>query len=400
MIVLAGARIVTPDRVLDPGTIVIGGDRITQVHEGAPRTFGTHSPLDGHTIVPGFIDVHVHGVAGFDTVASEDAVAHMASELTHFGVTAFCPTSVACTPRELRRMLDAVRALRRTRPEGSARVLPAHLESNFINPDYRGAQPLGCLRCPPSAFMNEHVTSGDGFSAHDIADEVARARDEVGIVTLAPELPGALDLIRTLVAAGHRVSLGHSGATYEEGIHGIDAGARHATHLFNRMTPFSHRAPGLIGAIVDRPEVTAEIILDGQHVHPAAARIALAALGRDRLLVITDGTAAAGLPVGTRTRLGVHEITVGPHIAQLDDGTFAGSVVTMDQAFRNAISLLGCDLSTAVHLCSTNPARALGLEGLGLIAPGALADLVVLDADHRVVQTYIGGHPALRQPAA
>jgi N-acetylglucosamine-6-phosphate deacetylase len=312
-----------------------------------------------------------------------DAVRRIARRLPRYGVTAFCPTSVACSPEKLRDMLEDVRLARLSRPPDAARVLPAHLESNFINPEFKGAQPLECLRLPSSDRDGE-------FSGRAIVDTIAAARAEVGIVTLAPELAGAMDLIRQLVSHGHRVSLGHSGATYEQALAAIDAGARHATHLFNRMTPISHRAPGLTGAALERSEITAEVICDGVHVHPSVVRLAVAAKSPNGVMAITDGTAGAGLPRGSRAALGGRIITVGD-AAYLEDGTIAGSVLTMDRAFETLVRRAGMTLVEAAILCSTTPARALKLDGFGMLKTGATADLTVLDADLRVRYTFVGG---------
>jgi N-acetylglucosamine-6-phosphate deacetylase len=212
----------------------------------------------------------------------------------------------------------------------------------------------------------------------------------VGIVTAAPELEGAVDLIHDLVSHGHHVSLGHSGATHEQAMAGIRAGARQATHLFNRMTPLTHRAPGLAGALLESDEITAELICDGVHVHPAMMRVALAAKRPERIMAITDGTAGSGLPRGSHATLGGRRITVRD-AAYLDDGTIAGSVLTMDRAFAKLTSEIGLSLVDAATVCSTTPARALALQGFGVLAAGAIADLVVLDRDLRVVQTWIAG---------
>jgi N-acetylglucosamine-6-phosphate deacetylase len=282
-------------------------------------------------------------------------------------------------------MLDAVRAARARGPRGSARVLPAHLESNFINPEFNGAQPIACLREPFG------TASPDGtFSGREILDVIASARPDVGIVTLAPELERGLDLVRDLVGHGHRVSLGHSGATYEQALEAVEAGARHATHLFNRMPPLSHRAPGLAGAVLEREEVAVEIVCDGVHVHPAVVRVAVAAKQPSGVMAITDGTAGSGFPAGTVASLGGRRITVRD-VARLDDGTIAGSVLTMDRAFANLVSMMGFSLVEAATMCSTSPARALGLVGFGTIAPGATADLVVLDRHLQVAHTIVGG---------
>ena len=389
MIFLADADVVLPDRVMSPATVVIDGDRIIDVLHAAPA----HSPGDlridlrRHTVVPGFVDVHVHGIEGTDTLDGGDAIERIAARLPRFGVTAFCPTSVACSPGDLRTMLAGVRAARLTRRAASSRVLPAHLESNFINPEYRGAQPGECLRLPRGRGQEGE------FTGEAILSEIAEARPDVGILTIAPEIDGALDLIRMLTSHGHRVSLGHSGASYEQALDGIAAGARHATHLFNRMTPISHRAPGLAGAVLEHDDVVAELICDGVHVHPSMARVALAAKSPSRIMAITDGTAGAGLPFGSRASLGGRTITVRD-AAYLDDGTLAGSVLTMDRAFALLISRMGLSLVDAATVCSTTPARAMGLQGFGAIAAGMVADLAVLSADLTVTQTWIGGELA------
>jgi N-acetylglucosamine-6-phosphate deacetylase len=401
MIVLSGAELVLPDRILSPGTLVIDGGRIVDIRPGAAqgRTAGGHPPslfaFHGHYIVPGFIDVHVHGADGLDSLDGGDVVRSIAARLPRYGVTAFCPTTVACAPDALRIVLDQVRRARETPEPRSARVLPAHLESNFINPDMRGAQPMACLRTPRTALdgAGEAGAAGDAreFDAADILREIERAAPDVGIVTVASELDGGLDLVRWLSARGHRPSLGHSNATYDEALAAIAAGARHATHLFNRMPPLGHRAPGLAGAILQTDEVAAELICDGFHVHPALVRTAIAAKRPSRVFAITDGTAAAGLPVGRRARLGGHAITAGESAAYLDDGTVAGSVVTMDRCFQMLVGRIGLSPVDAVTLCATTPARELGLVGHGVLAPDSVADLVVLDAQFGVVQTYIAG---------
>lgn len=389
MMEVFGAQVVLPDRVLSHGRILIDGGRILGIEPGArpARSQGSELQLSGHFVVPGFIDLHVHGVEGADTLDGGDVVQRIAQRLPKFGVTAFCPTSIACAPEALRGMLAGIRAARAQSADRAARVLPAHLESNFINPDFKGAQPLACLRQPRAS------PDDSGFTGPDILAEIAAARAEVGIVTLAPEIDGAPDLIRDLVSQGHRVSLGHSGATYEQALEGIEAGARHATHLFNRMTPLGHRAPGLAGAVLERPEILAEVVCDGVHVHPAVVRIAHAAKGAAGLMAITDGTAGSGMPRGTRASLGGRPITVGD-VALLEDGTIAGSVLTMDRAFRMLVKTAGLDLVSAAQMCATTPARALQLTGLGRIVPGAFADLVVLDDEFRVLHTIIEGRQA------
>lgn len=407
MIVLSGAELVLRDRILSRGTLVIDDGRIAEIRSDATAGAGhAHPPFafHDHYIVPGFVDVHVHGVDGVDSLDGGNAVRSIARRLPRYGVTAFCPTTVACTLTALQNLLGQVREARDTVDPRAARVLPAHLESNFINPEYRGAQPAACLRSPraaldgltsangPGRLDSVNRTSDSGRRAGaDILRVIDAAGPDVGIVTIAPELDGGLDLVRWLSARGHCVSLGHSNATYDEALAAIAAGARQATHLFNRMPPLHHRAPGLAGVILRSDEVAAELICDGFHVHPALVRMAIDAKRPSRVLAITDGTAASGLPVGRRVHLGGQPITAGESAAFLDDGTLAGSVLTMDRAFKVLVGQVGLSLVDAATLCSTTPARELGLSGQGVLAPDAIADVVVLDAQFAVVQTYIAG---------
>lgn len=376
---LSGADVILPDRVASGLTLVIEGDRIVDLTSGPRQLSSDERRVDatGQLIAPGFIDVHVHGVLGVDVLHGPLAVSEVARHLARFGVTAFCPTSVACSFEQLAAFLDSVSAARIAPEPGAARVLPAHLESNFINPAYGGAQPVEWLR------TYEHQNELGGRFPSFLSPDV-------GILTLAPEMPGGMDLVRDAVAAGIRVSLGHSGATFDQALEAIDAGARHATHVFNRMSPMNHRDPGLVGAVLSSDDVAVEIIGDGVHVHPAVVRVTVAAKGHSRVMAITDGTAGSGLPAGSCARLGGRNITVSD-VARLDDGTLAGSVATMDRVFATMVTRAGQSLVEAVHLCSTTPARQLGLAGQGVISPGSLADLVVLSQDLRVVRTWVGG---------
>jgi N-acetylglucosamine-6-phosphate deacetylase len=396
MIVLRGGDLVLPDRIVSGGSLVVDGSRIASLApvSHADAAGATIVDVSHCSVVPGFVDVHVHGVAGIDVFDRDEAIADIARRMPSFGVTAFCPTSIACEPGELRALLGSVSRARLAPGERAARVLPAHLESNFVNPEFAGAQPLECLRVPadPEARSTPLTPGAEAsFSGREILDVIAAFRADVGIVTLAPELPGGIELVRSLTAAGHRVSLGHSGADFDQAMAAFDAGARHATHLFNRMPALAHRAPGLPGAALQREDVTAELICDGHHVHPAMCRLAMSAKGPRGILAITDGTAGAGMPVGSSARLGSRTIRVGPYAAELENGTLAGSTLTMDRAFANIVTLFGGSLVDAALMCATNPARALGLTGHGVIAEGAVADLTVLDRQLRVVRTFIGG---------
>lgn len=395
MIVLSGGDVVLPDVVQERASIIVDGDRIAAVEASAGAPAGAAIvDVSNCYVVPGFIDVHVHGIAGHDTLDGGGVVARIAGELPRFGVTAFCPTAMACGPDDLELFLEQVGAASGAPGRNAARVLPAHFESNFINPDFRGAQPLKCLRAP-----DEHRGAAAWpFTGPQILDVIERRRSSVGIVTLAPELPGGMDLIRALTGAGHIVSLGHSGADFDTAVAAIEAGARHATHLFNRMTPIAHRDPGLAGAVLARHDVAAELICDGYHVHPAMCAVAIAAKGPAGVMAITDATSGAGQPVGSTGLLGGQTIHVRDQAAFLDDGTLAGSTLTMDRAFRNAVTTFRQSVVAAALMCSTTPARQLGLGDLGRIAEGAQADLVVLDRQFRVVRTFVAGAEVWLRP--
>ena len=403
MIVLSGGDVVLPDRIQKGGSVILSDGTIAAIEAGPVEPAGAEIiDVKDSLIVPGFIDVHVHGVDGHDTLDGGNAVAEIARTLPRFGVTAFCPTTVACGPETLQEFLDEVgrlqsasgakgaeSALGAKRASGArgARVLPAHLESNFINPEFRGAQPIKCLRVANEA----RGAVAWPFTGSQILEIIENSRTSVGIVTLAPELPGGLDLVRALVAGGHIVSLGHSGATFEAAIDAIEAGATHATHLFNRMTPIAHRAPGLVGAVLARHEVSAELICDGYHVHPAMCAVAIAAKGPARVMAISDGTSGSGLPVGSMGLLGGQSIHVRDMAAFLDDGTLAGSTLTMDRGFRNLVTMMRQSIVDAELMCSTTPANQLGLPDLGRISEGAQADVTVLSRDFEVVRTFVAG---------
>jgi N-acetylglucosamine-6-phosphate deacetylase len=401
MIVLAGATLVLPDRLLERASLLIDDGRIAAIEarivDGAPGA--ARVDLSDNLIVPGFVDVHVHGVEGHDVLDGPGAVSAVAARLPRYGVTAFCPTSIACAPPSLDRLLVDVEAA--TADSGaasrgeSARVIGAHLESNFINPAYNGAQPIECLRSA------RWPADGEGhFTGAEIIDIIERHRPAVGIVTIAPEIDGGLELVTRLANRGIRVSIGHSGATYEQALAAIDAGVTHATHLFNRMSPMSHRAPGVPGAVLTAGGVRTEVICDGLHVHPSIVQLAVQAKGTGGVMAITDGTAGSGLSVGSRTRLGGRPIVVTSRTAELEVGTIAGSVLTMDGAFRMLVGRAGASLVDAARMCATTPADQLGLNGLGRIAVGAGADLAVLDSGLRIHSTYIAGRRWTRNTAA
>ncbi|QTF93916.1 N-acetylglucosamine-6-phosphate deacetylase [Halomonas sp. BM-2019] len=327
---------------------------------------------DHPRILPGFIDLHVHGGGGADVMEGREALVTLARTHVRFGTTRLLATTMTAPDAEIRRTLGEIDAYLRDPAAEAAGVLGVHLEGPYINPGKLGAQPA-------------HARAG-------VIEELDAlcALAPIRVVTLAPELSGHPALIRHLSARGIRVQLGHSLGSYEEGVEALSHGACGFTHLFNAMTGLHHRKPGMVGAALAHADY-AELIPDLLHVHPGAIRTALRCI--PRLYAVTDSTAAAGMPDGDY-RLGEQTVTKCLGGVRLADGTLAGSTLTMDQALRNLVTL-GLSLAEASDRLSRFPAEFLGLPELGRLAEGALADLVVLDSRLHLQAVFVEGRPTL-----
>ena len=377
--VIAG-RVMTPDRVILDGVVLVEGARIMEVGSRAAVRFsrGEFEVLDHsrHLLSPGFIDVHIHGAMGRDVMeGTTEALEAISRFLAAHGTTSFLATTVTASPIAT---LQAVEALGRQvdRPLPGARMLGLHLEGPFINPEKRGAHSARHIR-PPSTLILEQL--------------LARSGHRVKLITLAPEVEGSLELIRFARSRGVVVSLGHSNATLEETMAAIDLGAGNATHLFNAMRSFSHRDPGILGAVLTTPRIRAELIADGIHVSPAAVDLCLRCKGAGRILLISDAVSATGMPEG-QYRLADMEITLSEGVCRTPNGTLAGSILTQDQALRNMIRWSGLPVHTVLGMLTRNPAQSLGIaSGKGTLAPGHDADMVLLDQDLRVHTTIVQG---------
>ena len=363
-VTLSDARIVTPDGVHD-GWLTIEDGRITHIGRGqAPRD---GLGLGGRTVVPGFVDIHSHGGAGgsFPDGDPETAAAVAAFHLGR-GSTTLMASLVTAAPDTLAR---AAATLADLCEEGL--LAGIHFEGPYIARSRCGAHEPTLLREPDVAEFRALVKAGRGH---------------VRMLTIAPELPNALDVIREAAAEGVVAALGHSDATYEQTIEGIDAGATVATHLYNALPPLGHRAPGPIAALLQDERVTVELINDGVHVHPAMLRLAMHAAGADRTALVTDAMAATGMGDG-RYPLGPMTVDVVDGVARIASdapggGPIAGSTLTMDVAFRRTVREVGRSLVDTALMASLTPARVLGLDGeIGSITVGKYADLVVLDDD-------------------
>ncbi|MBI3961681.1 MAG: N-acetylglucosamine-6-phosphate deacetylase [Deinococcus sp.] len=358
-------RIVTPRQVI-PGAITFS-ERITSIEPGAGADCW---------IVPGFIDLQLNGSAGHDLMAgTPEAVEGTAAYHLPHGTTAFLPTLISHPPAALRQGVRAVVEARQ-RASTPVRLLGLHIEGPFLNPVRRGAHEPSYLLPPSTALMQELLDLGP-----------------VRLVTLAPELPGALELVRLLRRRGVIVSLGHSDANLEQTRAAIDAGVTMLTHFYNGMRGLHHRDPGPVGAGLTDDRLFLGLIPDLVHVHPVALLAAYRAAGPERICAVTDAVSPAGLPDGTYP-MGPLQVQVRGNQFRLPDGTLAGSALTLDQAVRNLV-YLGLPLPHAVQLVTLNPARAIGADGeLGSLEIGKLADLVVLDNHLTVQQVIIGGQVA------
>jgi N-acetylglucosamine-6-phosphate deacetylase len=376
MLYIHDATILTPQRQLEQGAVLIEGQRIMMFgpqHVVPCPAGATRLDAEGLLLAPGFIDLQLNGAFGHDFTADPSTIWAVAERLPQYGVTAFLPTIITAP---LSQVAAAQQVLAAGPPDGWQGALPLglHLEGPFLNPQRKGAHNPAHLR-PPTATAVADWSPMTG----------------VRLVTMAPELPGALDVIELLAAHGVVVSAGHSCASYAEANAGFAAGVRYGTHLFNAMPPLNHREPGLAGALLNSEATVSGIIPDGIHVHPAMVMMAWQVLGPAGLNLVTDAMAALGMPAGAY-QLGDYAVTVDATSARLADGTLAGSVLALDAALRNLMEFTGCSLREALPTVTVTPARLLGLGyERGAIAPGTFADLVLLTPTGHVQTTIARG---------
>ena len=394
-------EVITPFRTLKPGGVLIDGDRILHVDHMDVLKEEVAEILDfgDARILPGFVDIHVHGGGGSDTMdATPEAVCTVARTHVRGGTTSLLPTTLTAPMEEIRCALLAVKEISRSRPHdyGGARVLGAHVEGPYFNPKQAGAQNPEYLRYPD-------------------VDEFMGLIEGLGIVrrvSLAPELPGALDLIGALKNRGIVVSIGHSDARYDEVLRAAEAGATHITHVFSGMSSLrrirSYRIPGVLETALLLDSLTVEIIADGHHLPPSLIRLVLKCKGIGNVCGVTDAMSAAGMGEGSYTLGGmkvvvenevVEEYEVKPEgcVAKLENReAFAGSVVFMNEMLRYLVRLVGLPLGDAVQLLSFNPARIMGVDHMvGILAADRLADIVVIDEDFRIIETFVEGKEML-----
>ncbi|MCV2361683.1 N-acetylglucosamine-6-phosphate deacetylase [Paucibacter sp. TC2R-5] len=351
------------------GFVEINEGRISRIEgEAVTEAQVRHDKLALPIVLPGFIDVHVHGGGGHDTMEGGDAALQMSRLHVKHGTTAMLATTMTAPLADIESALAALGPVCRERAPNAARILGVHLEGPYINPGKLGAQP----DFAKPASMEEI--------------QALNALAPIKLITLAPEMAGTLELIGELRAAGFQVQIGHTAGTYEDGVAAINKGAGGFTHLFNAMTGLHHREPGMVGAALAHARY-AEIIPDLLHVHPGAIRVAMRSI--PCTFCVTDSTAAAGMPDGDY-KLGSHTVTKCMGGVRLPDGTLAGSTLTMDQALRNLV-WLGLEIEDASKRVSTYAADYLGLSDRGQLVVGAWADVVVMNRELQLQRVIVEG---------
>lgn len=362
-------RVVTEREVWNPGTVVIEGPTIQAVVQGRMEA-KENIDLEDSLLVPGFVDLQVNGAFGVDVATEPQRIGELSAALVQTGTTSYLPTIISLPLEEYPSLLSSISLEGRD----GAEPLSLHLEGPFINPEKKGAH------------LQENVVPPDAQALSTMLKD-----DSVRMVTLAPEMLGAAELIQVAIGRGVLVSLGHSDAGFDAASRAFDQGARSITHLFNAMSSFHHRDPGLPGAALTDPRCTCGIIADGRHVHPNAIKVAFAVLGADRIYLVTDAIAAAGMKGGEYPLAG-RQVFLEEGAPRLEDGTMAGSVLQMDEALRNVLAFTGCTLPKAVRMVASTPARLIGEgERKGRLAPGYDADVVALTPDLEVDSVWIRG---------
>lgn len=377
---IVGGSIVTPKEVIENGVALCEDGRIKAIGSSSEIEAEPGSQIidaAGRVVMPGFIDTHFHGSGGDDVMANGvEGVRRISRALLKFGTTGYLATTIAARHEELMRAVEATIAAEEDDPF-AAEILGLHIEGPYINPKFKGAQPEWGVRDP---------------NFDECAQLLNAAAGRIKIMTIAPELPGGLEMIRTLARAGVAPSVGHSEADYDTALAAIEAGATRATHLFNAMSSVHHRKPGLAAAVLNEPGICAEMICDGVHVNPRMVALAWKAKGRDGTTLITDATAAQGVGDGVFA-LGDFQIQVrGPLCTLMDGVTIAGSVLTMNRAAANAIAFTGMSLIDAAHTASFAPAEVCGVaDRKGSIEVGKDADFAILNPDFSVSHTIRAG---------
>lgn len=370
------AAVLREDSRFETGCVRVRDGRIAEIGDLTPQYEEETVDVGGRYLIPGLVETHFHGALSQDCSCGDPAVFGVFSDfMASRGITSFVPALISSPDDVTETYLRNGAAYMDTEPTGS-RMIGMYLEGPFLSQQYKGAHDPAVLQMPNL----EKLQRWQGI-----------AQGRIVKMIIAPELPGAGEVIRWGAQHGISMEIGHSGATYEEAMEGIRQGATVATHTFNAMAPLTHRNPGILGAVLTEDAVTCELICDFGHVAPPVVKLVIKAKGYDRVDIVSDSHMSAGMGDGTYVQPDGRTITVKNGLAYLENGTILGSASTILDGLRHVVSL-GVPLGEAVKMASTNPARTAGqLDEIGTIAVGKRADLVVLDKDLQVCRTYVGG---------
>jgi N-acetylglucosamine-6-phosphate deacetylase len=377
-LVLDVGSVLTPFEKFSAGRVIVRAERIEAVGPASSLQIparATRIDLPHLILVPGFIEPHVHGIGGVDVMdATPHSMNTISQTLAKYGTTAFLPTTVSAPLDILEAAVERLANLICADSPG-AKPLGIHLEGPFINVQKRGTHQSSNVRKPDPALLTKWIQLSGG---------------RIKLLTIAPELEGAATTADRARGSNVVVGMGHSNATLSESIAAANAGAHYAVHTFNAMREFSHRDPGIVGAVLSDDRIFAEIIADGIHVAPEVVRIFARTKGASRIILATDATSATGMPDGSYA-LGNSQVHVQQGVCRDAEGRLAGSTLTQDRALKNLLEWTGWRLDDALPALTANPAQALAIEGRGRIEPGAFADLVLLDKNFDVDRTYVSG---------
>ena len=386
-IIIINGIIITPFQLICGKAIIVEKEKIIAIINKEELNTATLTGVEvieanDKFVVPGYIDIHIHGGGGSDVMdGNYEAINQIAITHSHFGTTAFLPTTMTMSKN---RIIRSLRSIGEAVEKGTtgAKILGVHLEGPYINPEKKGAQKEEDIKeISIEEFLEFNQASGN----------------LIRLVTIAPEIPGAVDFIRWLNKQGIITSAGHSNATYMQIEEGIQAGLSQVTHLFNAMKGLHHREPGIIGAALASPELTVEVIADGIHVHPMVIKIVIEIKGDERVVLVTDAIRATGINEGIYD-LGGQKITVKQGQARLKTGVLAGSVLTMDKAVKNLVTKVGIPLTKAIKMASFNPAKCIGIDDRkGSLAVNKDADIVILNKNLETELTMVAGRVVYRR---
>ncbi len=371
-------ELITPIEKLSKAYVLISSNRIDKIISWKNKVSEEYEIIDysDYICAPGYIDIHTHGCYGYSAMDNKiESILEISKNLLKHGVTSFLPTTLSAPIDELSLILKNI-SLAMKKNSNGAEILGAYVEGPYISKEKAVAQNVMFIRKPKIEEFEELIKVSE---------------KNIRVITIAPEIPGAIEFIKNVVKNGITVAAAHTNANYEEAIAGFNAGITLCSHFFNGMRNFHHRDPGIVGAALINPNVYCEIIVDMIHLHPCTIKLTLLAKSIDKVILITDSISATGLPNGYYELEGIRIIVKNGISRRIDTGDLAGSTLTMDKAVKNMVNKIGIDIKDAIKMATLNPAKVINDKERGIITPGAIANLVILDKELNVIATFVQG---------